>query len=1236
MSVSLEIVANLASYFTNHWSWTKLEDPLTGRPFAYSWEKLSRIQNLGGDERHQRCLSLRADYPREFAQVAEWMLSRREFQPASRLRVCLYCPALWRAASGELQVALRGRATWAEGLARAGADFLASLPGDLLVQVAGLAADHLWLQGEWTPELQTALQRCGGAHEVRLQLALLSDDETGVTLLMQTEFKRMGYQAVHDFLQGRREVAYSAFQKLIARRRPETPVFPPFVAIFARLCALSQGDLHLFRDSRLGVTEIGIELFLRSLQEKQPPSPPQSLQTRGLAGVLLWSVQSRLACRPVLPSETSTYLEQQQFTLMADQLSSTPRRPWLPQVQAEAPWETMLRLLDHRAEVAPAATATSASKSGALFWNLVPPLVCFTCDRKANPEEAPPDLPGRLLSSKTLLSRQPDYLTEKDRVALAKVRLDAYAEAQISVDLLRTLVGHPRVYFEAQRATLQERVQQLRVVSSKEGLRLQLHPAFGGRDYILEKEGERVLFWTRSPAEKQLSPLLENGTVIPKEGVERLKETLRRWVPRIEVNPGKALPDLQQAHYLADQLALRIRPGSRGWRLDWVVRCPQLPGYVRPALEGLTQERFMEGNTAALVERDLEAEESRFQELLGLCPALPEASAFRCQDPGELLEILDQAQRSGVSLEWPEGQAWKVRRATELQLRVQQGVSKGTAQDWFSLQGGLQLQTGESLDLSSLLASIRLGQGPFLQLGPQDYVLLESSLREQVEQLSDLVDAKELKLPGQAIPSLAALELSGLTSDQAFQDRLETLQQAHDYSPAVPRSLQAELRDYQVEGFQWLARHARMGTGACLADDMGLGKTLQALALMLHHRSDGAHLVVCPLSVMNQWAREMERFAPSLRPLFYEGKDRDLKGLKAGDVVLCSYAILQRDATDLSKRQWAVAVLDEAQAIKNPDSQTARAAFQLKARVRLATTGTPIENRLSELWSLFAFLNPGLLGTLTTFRRRFESTDGKPRARLRALVSPFILRRLKSQVLSELPPRTELSLTVPLSPPERQLYEHLRSQAQATMEQGEALELLAHLTRLRQACCHPRLLASQDSSLTSSKLEALLVLLDELRQGRHRALVFSQFTRFLDLVEEQLQAQDWEFLRLDGSTSVEERRRRVDAFQEGQGDVFLISLKAGGSGLNLTGADYVVHLDPWWNPAVEDQASDRAHRIGQHRPVTVYRLIAENTIEEKVVQLHGHKRDLAQSVLEGQQQAASLPLEELKELLRQA
>jgi SNF2 family DNA or RNA helicase len=363
-----------------------------------------------------------------------------------------------------------------------------------------------------------------------------------------------------------------------------------------------------------------------------------------------------------------------------------------------------------------------------------------------------------------------------------------------------------------------------------------------------------------------------------------------------------------------------------------------------------------------------------------------------------------------------------------------------------------------------------------------------------------------------------------------------------------------------------------------------------------------------------------------------------------GDLVVATYGLLQQDQARFERKPWATAILDEAQAIKNASTKRSRAAMSLQADFRLITTGTPVENHLLELWNLFRFLNPGLLGSQESFQRRFQGPierDRDPDAlhRLRRLVRPFLLRRTKAEVLEDLPERTEITLEVEPGPEEAAFYEALRRDSLESLEGGDAtaqaFQVLAALMRLRRACCNPELV-QPGLGIPSAKLETFMELVEELRDNRHRALVFSQFVDHLALVRHALDARGVTYRYLDGATPAAARERAVDAFQRGEGDLFLISLKAGGTGLNLTAADYVIHLDPWWNPAVEDQASDRAHRIGQTRPVTIYRLVAKGTIEQKIVELHWRKRHLADRLLEGADSGVRLDAEALMALLKEA
>nr|MBA3538558.1 DEAD/DEAH box helicase [Deltaproteobacteria bacterium] len=548
--------------------------------------------------------------------------------------------------------------------------------------------------------------------------------------------------------------------------------------------------------------------------------------------------------------------------------------------------------------------------------------------------------------------------------------------------------------------------------------------------------------------------------------------------------------------------------------------------------------------------------------------------------------------------------------------------------------------------LAEIVDYLSASPGRFLRLtgkdGEERYVALTSELRRRLDEILGLGThaGRGLRFPSLAAPLVAELLASSqIEADASWRRQVERLT-ASGTEPVVPSTLRGELRPYQIDGFRWLVRLGTWGAGGCLADEMGLGKTLQCIALLLHRAPSGPGLVVAPTSVVPNWVDEVQRFAPTLRVRTFIGPARaaDLADLGAFDLVVTSYAILQIDADALAAISFATAVLDEAQVIKNADTKRARAAGRLRAELRVATTGTPIENRLEDLHGIFAFLNPGLLGSSESFQARFVRAIDRPnvRDRLRRLVAPFILRRTKTQVLPELPSRTEVTLRIPLELEELALYEVVRKEALAQLGSGGGpmrMKLLAAITRLRQAASNARLLLP-DSTAPSAKLDALGELLDDLLPSRHKVLIFSQFVGHLALVKELLHARGVSFQYLDGSTPMAARKIAVDSFQAGRGEVFLISLKAGGFGLNLTAADYVVHMDPWWNPAVEDQASDRAHRIGQTRPVTIYRLVARDTIEDRILALHHHKRQLAAGILEGSELAGSISERELLDLIR--
>jgi superfamily II DNA or RNA helicase len=513
-------------------------------------------------------------------------------------------------------------------------------------------------------------------------------------------------------------------------------------------------------------------------------------------------------------------------------------------------------------------------------------------------------------------------------------------------------------------------------------------------------------------------------------------------------------------------------------------------------------------------------------------------------------------------------------------------------------------------------------------------------LEQHGHRVADLLAARDgttKKLASAALPELGALcdalelpkplgveKLAPLVKDFAGIPR------AH-----LPAGLNASLRHYQEVGVDWLAFLRNAELGAILADDMGLGKTLQTICAL-----EGRTLVVCPKSVVYNWAEEIARFRPNLRTAIYHGTEREID--ETADVTLTTYSVLRLDVVHLAEHAWDVIVLDEAQAIKNESSQTARAAFQLKGKFRIALSGTPVENRLEELWSLMHFANPGLLGGRSDFQERYNGpiAAGQPDAakRLRAKIRPFVLRRMKREVLPELPPRSEAVLHVELDETERSVYDAVRAATKKDvakkLAQGGGASVLAALEallRLRQAACHPELVPGQHAT-SSSKIERLLEALQEAASDGHKALVFSQWTSLLDLVEPHLQNARIRFTRLDGSTR--DRGAVVTDFQREDGPpVMLVSLKAGGTGLNLTAADHVFLLDPWWNPAVEDQAADRAHRIGQDRPVMVYRMVAKDTVEERIFALQSKKRALADVALGDADHAGGITKDELLALL---
>ncbi|SDB42196.1 Superfamily II DNA or RNA helicase, SNF2 family [Desulfonatronum thiosulfatophilum] len=819
---------------------------------------------------------------------------------------------------------------------------------------------------------------------------------------------------------------------------------------------------------------------------------------------------------------------------------------------------------------------------------------------------------------------------------------------------LLAAVGHPLIFWEDDPERPVELVKSepaLQVLEEKEKLRLRIDPTpVAGRNLVRREETRHRLRLVHfDERHLKIADILGlKGLTVPVTAKERVLASIAEIAPLLAVHSNIGGSPVQAEEVAADSRpVIRLRPINGGLGMELFLR-PIAGGnlLIRPGEGGKTLFAEVDGRQYCAV-RDIQAEQLAVKKVLESCPVLdPDANwSWLIEDSEEALETLLQLQELGESvvLEWPEGQRIKVvPEADSSKMRI----SVRQRKDWFSLEGELQLEDGRVLEMAQLLALLEQSPGRFIRLEEGDFLSLTRDLRKRLDAVRGYSDAGRFN--PLAAPAMEDV-LQGMRVDatKPWKDLLRRLRESRDLTPEVPTTLRAELRDYQVEGFQWLARLAHWGAGACLADDMGLGKTIQALALILTRAKLGPTLVLAPTSVCINWMDESARFAPSLRPLRFGPGAREQMLTEAGpfDLIVCSYGLLQTQSEQLAKVEWSTLVADEAQAIKNVFTKRSRAAMALPAGFRMITTGTPIENHLGELWNLFNFINPGLLNSMERFNRKFavpieQNKDNEARRRLKNLIRPFILRRLKSEVLAELPSRTEVVLPVELSPEESAIYEAIRRNALEKMSEPmdqpgqQRIRMLAEIMRLRRACCHPELVMPGNGA-TSSKLQAFGEILDELLENRHQALVFSQFTGHLKLVRDYLDKRKVHYQYLDGSTPIKQRQAAVNAFQAGEGDLFLISLKAGGFGLNLTAADYVIHMDPWWNPAVEDQASDRAHRIGQQRPVTIYRLVTKGTIEEKILDLHRHKRDLATSLLEGTDSGAKLSLEEMLELLKE-
>jgi SNF2 family DNA or RNA helicase len=867
---------------------------------------------------------------------------------------------------------------------------------------------------------------------------------------------------------------------------------------------------------------------------------------------------------------------------------------------------------------------------------------------------------GRNIALKKFKEQQVDGLTEQDRrITTAITAYSSYygaTEYQVNFNkAIAEMCGHPYLFLYSNPSVSIELVKaqpEIITENTKNGIRLKSNITNAEEKVVLVKETQtRYKLISLTTQQQTILRMINQGLTIPAKGKAKLIETVSNLSGVMTVHSDMTEGSAAVKSIEADsRIRIQIVPIGDGLKAEMFVKpLGTEPPYVKPGRGGKVVYGMVSGEKCQAV-RNLNVENANAMKLANAVSTITdvdfaeEAELF--SDPYEclnLLEIIGNNTDIAV-VEWPEGEHFRMKKSASfanLSLRI-----KGKGQ-WFELEGELNIDEETVLTLKELIALTRKSKGRFLELKKGEFLALTEELKKQIDELEAFttVDKK-----GVTINRFASHALEDFTShaasfktDKSWKEFQKKIKDTSAGDAVIPVTLDAELRPYQEEGFRWMTRLKTWNAGACLADDMGLGKTVQAIAMMLHLAENGPIMVVCPASVVPNWGSELQKFSPTLNivNLKHGNREETFETLSAFDVLVITYGLLQSEEDRISKINWAMAVLDEAHAIKNTQTKSSKAAMNIQSDFKLALTGTPIQNHLGELWNLFNFCNPGLLGTLAQFTDRYVKNElPAQKNHLKKLITPFILRRTKNKVLEELPPKTEITHLVVLSEKELAFYEALRRQAIDTLENSDGpngqkhLQALAEITKLRLACCNTTLV-NKDIILPSAKLEAFFEIVEELRANKHRALVFSQFVMHLTIVRKELDRQGISYQYLDGSTSIPDRQLAVKAFQSGKGELFLISLKAGGLGLNLTAADYVLHLDPWWNPAVEDQASDRAHRIGQSRPVTIYRLVAKNTIEEKIVKLHATKRDLADSLLEGTDQSARLSTVDLLNLLKE-
>lgn len=874
---------------------------------------------------------------------------------------------------------------------------------------------------------------------------------------------------------------------------------------------------------------------------------------------------------------------------------------------------------------------------------------------------------GKKVSIKRLKKQKDDYMTAQDCQVIdsAEMVYDYYNGYEISLKFekaLPLLIGHPLVFEKSKDGSLSHVELSggkpcLFVEKLKDGLTVKINPFPDENSIMLLKEPpNRLKVISFSDEVLKISRIIKKrGIKIPGNAESQVAEILAPASPFMDIHSHLAVSSEKIENIESDSTPnIRLYPAGAGIRADIaILPFGETGPSFKPGKGGEAVMTDLDGRRVQTV-RNLLDEKTRAKKVIESSPSLEQASKsfhWYSEDIDDILELISElkevAEKGLAAVAWPEGKSLGIKASIDtdnMNLKVSSGV------DWFEIDGSVKTDDGTLIEIKKILGNLST-DSRFVKIGENEFLALSKSLHKKLLAMeSASQQTKEgLKMAKGAAVILRDIlsDMKGAKTDKTWDKYQKKIDEAMGLEPLIPSTLQAELRPYQAEGYTWLCRLAALGTGACLADDMGLGKTVQTLALLLKMAEEGPSLVVAPTSVCGNWISETLKFAPTLNPIIFGGSDRGkmLKDLGPMDLLIVSYGLMQQEEKIFENISWNVIVLDEAQAIKNETAKRTQTALKLKADFRLITTGTPVENSLDELHTLFSFINPGLLGSKENFNERYAAPIEREKSkiahnRLKQLIRPFILRRLRTDVLDDLPEKTEIVIKVEPDIKQTAFYESLRRDILEEIEKDEGkpagqkyLQILAGITKLRLASCHPEL-AVPGCGIEGAKTDTFLEIVEELLENRHKALIFSQFTSFLSIVKKALDSKGIKYLYLDGSTPPKQRNASVASFQAGKADFFLISLKAGGTGLNLTAANYVIHLDPWWNPAVEDQASARAHRMGQKQPVTIYRLVMSGSIEEKIMALHKHKRNLAESILEGAEATGKMSAAELINLIK--